>query len=585
MAAATVDIPAIALSVGPMLNGWHKGQRAGSGTIIWAGRQQLAAGEIDYEGFMDMASASAPSVGYCNTMGTASTMNSLAEALDMQLPGSAAIPAPYRERGQMAYLTGRRIVDMVREDLKPSDIMTRASFENAIVVNSAIGGSTNAPIHLNAIARHLGLELTNDDWQRFGLHIPLLVDLQPAGRFLGEDFHRAGGVPGVIAELMAAGALPNPQALTVSGLTIAEAYATAQVDDPEVIRPFAQPLKPAAGFLNLKGNLFDSAIMKTSVIAAEFRDRYLSNPDDPDAFEGRAIVFEGPEDYHHRIDDPKMKIDANTMLLVSTDRLSAFDVILPTGITNKGAMLTQMANFWFEKLQHVVPNHLTGIDPASVVTDAAEKAQLANRSVVVKKLKALPIEAIVRGYLVGSGWKEYKAKGTVCEIPLPSGLQEASKLPQPLFTPSSKAAVGEHDENISIAQVDALIGKALAEQVAEVAIALYTKAAEYALTRGIIIADTKFEFGLDENGVLHVMDEVLTPDSSRFWPAESYAVGSNPPSYDKQYVRDWLEASGWNKTPPAPALPSIWWQPAAAGGACAARAGRQARSGTAAAAG
>jgi phosphoribosylaminoimidazole-succinocarboxamide synthase len=248
-------------------------------------------------------------------------------------------------------------------------------------------------------------------------------------------------------------------------------------------------------------------------------------------------------------------IDANTMLLVSTDRLSAFDVILPTGIANKGAMLTQMANFWFEKLQNVVPNHLTGIDPASVVTDSAEKAQLANRSVVVKKLKALPIEAIVRGYLVGSGWKEYKAKGTVCEIPLPAGLQEASKLPQPLFTPSSKAAVGEHDENISIAQVEALIGKQLAAQVAKVAIELYTKAAEYALTCGIIIADTKFEFGLDEHGVLHVMDEVLTPDSSRFWPAESYAVGKNPPSYDKQYVRDWLETSGWNKTPPAPALP------------------------------
>lgn len=248
-------------------------------------------------------------------------------------------------------------------------------------------------------------------------------------------------------------------------------------------------------------------------------------------------------------------IDDKTMLLVSTDRLSAFDVILPTGIANKGAMLTQMANFWFEKLKDVVPNHLTGIEPTSVVTDAAEKAQLANRAVVVKKLKALPIEAIVRGYLVGSGWKEYKAKGTVCEIPLPAGLQEASKLPQPLFTPSSKAAVGEHDENISIAQVEALIGKELAAQVAKVAIELYTKAAEYALTRGIIIADTKFEFGLDENGVLHVMDEVLTPDSSRFWPAESYAVGKNPPSYDKQYVRDWLEASGWNKTPPAPALP------------------------------
>jgi len=249
-------------------------------------------------------------------------------------------------------------------------------------------------------------------------------------------------------------------------------------------------------------------------------------------------------------------IDADTMLLVSTDRLSAFDVILPTGIANKGAMLTQMANFWFEKLGDVVPNHLTGIDPVSVVSDPAEKSQLANRSVVVKKLKALPIEAIVRGYLVGSGWKEYKTKGTVCEIPLPAGLQEASKLPQPLFTPSSKAAVGEHDENISIAQVEALIGKDLAAQVAAASIALYSKAAEYALTKGIIIADTKFEFGLDENGILHVMDEVLTPDSSRFWPAESYVVGKNPPSYDKQYVRDWLEASGWNKTPPAPALPA-----------------------------
>lgn len=249
-------------------------------------------------------------------------------------------------------------------------------------------------------------------------------------------------------------------------------------------------------------------------------------------------------------------IDANTMLLVSTDRLSAFDVILPTGIANKGAMLTQMANFWFDKLQNVVPNHLTGITPASVVSDPAEKAQLANRSVVVKKLKALPIEAIVRGYLVGSGWKEYKAKGTVCDIPLPAGLQEASKLPAALFTPSSKAAVGEHDENISLAQCAELIGADMVEQVAKAAIALYTQAAEYALTRGIIIADTKFEFGLDENGVLHVMDEVLTPDSSRFWPAESYVVGKNPPSYDKQYVRDWLEASGWNKTPPAPALPA-----------------------------
>jgi dihydroxy-acid dehydratase len=316
MAAATVNIPAIALSVGPMLNGWFKGERAGSGTAIWAARQELAAGRIDYDGFMDVASASAPSVGYCNTMGTATTMNSLAEALGMQLPGSAAIPAPYRERGQMAYATGRRIVGMVHEDLKPAHIMTRAAFENAIVVNSAIGGSTNAPIHLNGLARYLGIDLGNDDWQRLGLHIPLIVDLQPAGRFLGEDYHRAGGVPGVIAELMAAGALPHPGALTVTGRTVAESYAGARVENPEVIRPFHEPLKPAAGFLNLKGNLFDSAIMKTSVISAEFRDRYLSNPADPDAFEGRAIVFEGPEDYHHRIDDPGLGIDEHCILVV-----------------------------------------------------------------------------------------------------------------------------------------------------------------------------------------------------------------------------------------------------------------------------
>ncbi len=252
-------------------------------------------------------------------------------------------------------------------------------------------------------------------------------------------------------------------------------------------------------------------------------------------------------------------IDANTMLLVSTDRLSAFDVILPTGIANKGAMLTQMANFWFEKLKNVVPNHLTGINPQSVVTTSEERSQLGegglSRAVVVKKLKALPLEAIVRGYLVGSGWKEYKAQGTVCGIKLVAGLQEASKLPEPIFTPSSKAAADEHDENISIAQVEALIGKDMAAQVEKAAITLYKQAAEYALTRGIIIADTKFEFGLDANGMLHVMDEVLTPDSSRFWPAASYVAGKNPPSFDKQYVRDWLEASGWNKTPPAPLLP------------------------------
>ena len=248
-------------------------------------------------------------------------------------------------------------------------------------------------------------------------------------------------------------------------------------------------------------------------------------------------------------------IDAATMLLLSTDRLSAFDVILPTGIPHKGAMLTQMANFWFEQLANVVPNHLTGIAPESVVAPD-EVEQVKGRAVVVKKLKALPLEAIVRGYLVGSGWKEYQAKGTVCDIPLLAGLQLAQQLPAPLFTPSSKAAVGEHDENISIPQVEALIGKDMTAQVEKAAIALYTQAAGYALTKGIIIADTKFEFGVDENGVLHVMDEVLTPDSSRFWPADQYKVGANPPSYDKQYVRDWLETCDWNKTAPGPELPA-----------------------------
>lgn len=248
-------------------------------------------------------------------------------------------------------------------------------------------------------------------------------------------------------------------------------------------------------------------------------------------------------------------VDADTMLLIATDRLSAFDVILPTPIPGKGAILTEIANFWFEKLKHVVPNHLTGINPDSLVSDPAEKAQLGKRALVVKKLKPLPIEAIVRGYLAGSGWKEYKASGTVCGISLPAGLQEASPLPAPIFTPSSKADVGDHDENITLEKCAQLLGKELAEKVAKVSIQLYKEAAEYALTRGIIIADTKFEFGLDAAGELYVIDEVLTPDSSRFWPADQYVVGKNPPSFDKQYVRDWLEASGWNKVAPGPELP------------------------------
>ncbi|MFC3726863.1 IlvD/Edd family dehydratase [Neoaquamicrobium sediminum] len=316
MGAATVNIPAIALSVGPMLNGWHRGERTGSGTIVWKAREMLAAGEIDYSGFMDLVASSAPSVGYCNTMGTATTMNSLAEALGMQLPGSAAIPAPYRERGQIAYETGRRAVEMVHEDLKPSDIMTREAFENAIVVNSAIGGSTNAPIHLNAIARHLGVPLDNDDWQSVGHHVPLLVNLQPAGEYLGEDYHHAGGVPAVVAELMKGGLLPHPDARTVNGRTMGENCAKTENLDDKVIRSVSAPLKEHAGFINLKGNLFDSAIMKTSVISTEFRERYLSNPEDPDAFEGKAMVFDGPEDYHNRIEDPALGIDENTILFM-----------------------------------------------------------------------------------------------------------------------------------------------------------------------------------------------------------------------------------------------------------------------------
>jgi dihydroxy-acid dehydratase len=315
MAAATVNLPAIALSVGPMLNGWYKGERTGSGTIVWKARQLLAAGEIDYQGFVELVASSAPSTGYCNTMGTATTMNSLAEALGMQLPGSAAIPAPYRERQQMAYETGMRIVEMVKEDLKPSDILTKKAFRNAIRVNSAIGGSTNAPIHINAIARHVGVELDMQDWQDLGRDIPLLVNLQPAGEYLGEDYHHAGGVPAVVNQLMSQG-LIDEDAITVNGRTIGENCRNARIEDEKVIRPFDNPMKSRAGFIVLKGNIFDSAIMKISVISDEFRQRYLANPKDPDAFEGKAFVFDGPEDYHARIDDAALGIDARSILVI-----------------------------------------------------------------------------------------------------------------------------------------------------------------------------------------------------------------------------------------------------------------------------
>ena len=315
MAAATVNIPAIVLSGGPMLNGWWKGGRTGSGTIVWNARELRASGKIDYDEFMDIVASSAPSSGHCNTMGTASTMNALAEALGMSLPGCAAIPAPYKERGQIAYDTGVRAVEIVEQDLKPSDILTRKAFENAIVANSAIGGSTNAPIHINAIARHIGVKLTIEDWEKVGYDVPLLVNMQPAGEYLGEEYYRAGGLPAVMHELLKAKRI-HADAVTINGKSMGDNVRRAFSKDADVIKPYKAPMKKQAGFKVLKGNLFDSAIMKTSVISEEFRERYLSNPKDKNAFEGRAVVFEGPEDYHHRIDDPSLKIDEYTLLFM-----------------------------------------------------------------------------------------------------------------------------------------------------------------------------------------------------------------------------------------------------------------------------
>jgi dihydroxy-acid dehydratase len=315
MAAATVNIPAIALSVGPMLNGWHKGERTGSGTIVWKAREMFSRGEIDEEGLIRLVASSSSSTGYCNTMGTATTMNSLAEALGMSLPGSAAIPAPYRDRQESAWETGKRIVEMVREDQKPSDILTRDAFLNAIVVNSAIGGSTNAPVHLAAIARHMGVELNIRDWHEHGHNVPLLVNLQPAGEYLGEDYYRAGGVPAVVNQLMTRG-LIREDAITASGRSIGDNCRGATIGDERVIRPITSPLREDAGFVVLSGNLFESAVMKTSVISPEFRARYFSNPNDPDAYEGPIVVFDGPEDYHKRIDDPALAITSKTLLIM-----------------------------------------------------------------------------------------------------------------------------------------------------------------------------------------------------------------------------------------------------------------------------
>ena len=315
MAAATVDIPSICLSSGPMMNGYWKGERAGSGTIKWKARKLLAAGEIDEEEFIQIVVDATTSPGYCNTMGTATTMNSLAEGLGMSLPGCAAIPAPLSERGEMSYRTGLRIVDMVKEDLTPSKILTREAFENSIVLNSAIGGSTNAPIHINAIARHVGVKLEIEDWEKVGLEIPMLVNLQPAGKYLGEDFHRAGGVPAVMNTLLKAKKL-HEKSLTVNGKTVADNYADTTTKDTDVIRTFLKPMLENAGFIILKGNIFDSAVMKTSVISDNFRSQYLSKPNSKNVFELRAIVFEGPEDYHSRINDSQLNIDINCILVI-----------------------------------------------------------------------------------------------------------------------------------------------------------------------------------------------------------------------------------------------------------------------------
>jgi len=315
MGAATVDLPAIALNGGPMLDGWWNGKLVGSGTIVWESRRLLADGKIDLEEFMSRVCASAPSLGHCNSMGTASTMNAMAEALGMSLPGCSAIPAPFRERMNMAYETGKRIVAMVEEDLKPSDILTRAAFENAIVVNSAIGGSTNAPPHLQAIARHAGVELHVTDWQKHGYDVPLLVNMQPAGKYLGEAFYRAGGVPAVMGELLAAGRL-HGGAMTVSGKPMAENLTGWKSRDTEVIKSYDAPMRPNAGFLVLSGNLFDSALMKTSVISADFRARFLSNLGEEGIYEARAVVFEGPEDYHDRINNPALDITEHDILFI-----------------------------------------------------------------------------------------------------------------------------------------------------------------------------------------------------------------------------------------------------------------------------
>lgn len=415
MAAATVNIPAIALSVGPMLNGWFNNKRTGSGTIIWKAREMRARGEIDGEGFIKLVASAAPSVGFCNTMGTASTMNSLAEVLGMQLPGSAAIPAPYRERGQISYETGLRIVDMVWEDMRPDAIMSRHAFENAIVVNSAIGGSTNAPIHLNAVARHLGIGLDNNDWQSIGHQIPLLVNLQPAGDYLGEDYHRAGGVRAVVGELLDADLIPHPDVVTVNGKTLAENCREFRSTDQDVIKPVGSPIGKNAGFINLKGNMFDSAIMKTSVISENFRKRYLSSPDTPNSFKGRAVVFDGVEDYHKRIDDPGEKIDENCILVMRGAGPKGFpggaevvNMRPPSYLLKKGIEALPCIGDGRQSGTSGSPSILNASPEAA---DGGNLAILKNGDVICIDLENATADMLVAEDEIADRWKELNARG------------------------------------------------------------------------------------------------------------------------------------------------------------------------------
>lgn len=410
-AAATVNIPAIVLSGGPMLNGYHGGMRTGSGLVIWQSKRLLASGEIDYKEYMARVSASAPSIGHCNTMGTALSMNSLAEALGMSLPGCAAIPAPYRERAQMAYDTGRRAVEIVREDLTPRKIMTRQAFENAIVVASAIAASTNVPIHINAIARHVGVALSSQDWQRVGSDIPVLVNLAPAGEFLGEDFYRAGGVPAVMRSLLTAGQLQG-DAMTVSGHTVAENLDGDPPADPAVIRPFHDPVAARGGLLVMTGNLFDSAVMKTSVLTEDFRTRYLPHPGDPPVFDLRAIVFDGPEDYHARIDDPELGIDQDCILVMRytgpigyPGSAEVVNMEIPAALARRGVTA----------LPTLGDGRQSGTSDAPSILNASPEAAVGGNLAIVRTgdriridLENARVDVLIPDEEIASRWADYK---------------------------------------------------------------------------------------------------------------------------------------------------------------------------------